>query len=158
MPKRFVAPTNQPSLPAGRDLIIDMKRIITTLRACSENRRSRREEAHFFRFSESIRASLPRLLQGTGIYKHALRVCRGLLPAIVPALVTASRLAAAPGQPDLLSDHPELILSSAQDWGVLGFDTAAHAPNNEARRCRSARNDLKKVSAIMPTASSRPAR
>ncbi len=29
--------------------------------------------------------------------------------------------------PDYISDHPELILSSEQSWGVLGFDTAAHA-------------------------------
>jgi hypothetical protein len=34
-------------------------------------------------------------------------------------------LSAAPGL-EYLSDNPELIVSSTQDWGVLGFDTAAH--------------------------------
>ncbi|MBI3852858.1 MAG: NPCBM/NEW2 domain-containing protein [Verrucomicrobia bacterium] len=61
----------------------------------------------------------------------ARRICRSLLLAILPAFVTPSGLAAATAQPDYLSDHPELILSNTQDWGVLGFDSAAHAPDKE---------------------------
>ncbi len=49
---------------------------------------------------------------------HAVSV----LLLAVPALVTAAC-------PEYLSDHPERILFSTQDWGVLGLDTAAHAPD-----------------------------
>ncbi|HEY9172032.1 MAG TPA: NPCBM/NEW2 domain-containing protein [Verrucomicrobiae bacterium] len=56
---------------------------------------------------------------------------RPLLLALFTAWLTANALASAVAQPEYLSDHRELILSSAQDWGVLGFDTAAHAPDRE---------------------------
>jgi hypothetical protein len=55
---------------------------------------------------------------------------RSLAAAILwplPALLALATIA----QPVYLSDRRELILSSAQDWGVLGFDTAAHAPGKE---------------------------
>ena len=55
--------------------------------------------------------------------------CRSLLPVMLAVLLTQSRSTTAGLQPDYLSDHPELILSSTQDWGELGFDTAAHAPD-----------------------------
>ncbi len=46
------------------------------------------------------------------------------------ALIAASRPVAA-AQPEFVSDHPELIVASTQDWGALGFNTAAHALGQE---------------------------
>lgn len=37
---------------------------------------------------------------------------------------------------DYISDHPELILSSEQSWGELGFDTAAHAADKPGEPLR----------------------
>jgi len=94
MPERFVLSTNQSSVPPGRDCTTDMNRIITN------------------------HSPLPSPADA------ARSICPSLKLAILLAIVAASRLAAATPQPDYLSDHPALILSSTQDWGVLGFDTA----------------------------------
>lgn len=48
---------------------------------------------------------------------------------IITTCLLVSCCSAVAAEPEYLSDHPELILSSAQDWGVLGLDTAAHAPD-----------------------------
>lgn len=37
---------------------------------------------------------------------------------------------------DFIADHPELILSSTQDWGELGFNTAAHAADRAGEPLR----------------------
>ena len=46
--------------------------------------------------------------------------------------------------PDYVSDHPGLILSSTQDWGVLGFDTAAHAPDKDGTPLQIAQKSFAK--------------
>ena len=51
--------------------------------------------------------------------------------ALLPAFFVTGSSAAIGVGPEYLSDHPELILSSTQDWGVLGSDTAAHIPDKE---------------------------
>ena len=56
------------------------------------------------------------------------RVIRaGTLACLVLLAMGASGIAeaATTAQPDYLSDHPELIISSTQGWGALGFDVAA---------------------------------
>lgn len=49
------------------------------------------------------------------------------------ALSLAGALTAPAEQPAVVyvSDHPDLILASTQDWGTLGFDVAAHQPDQE---------------------------
>ena len=47
--------------------------------------------------------------------KAARRIYPSLLRAILLAFLTVNRFAAATAQPDYLSDHTELILSSTQD-------------------------------------------
>ncbi len=78
---------------------------------------------------------MKRNIANAGIRRHLVRTawsCGPLLMlAILTAIVTASRLTAAAAQPEFVSDHPELILSTTQDWGVLGFNTAAHASGQE---------------------------
>ena len=46
-------------------------------------------------------------------------------------LLPAHCTRAATAQSGYVSNHSKLILSSTQDWGVLGFDTAAHAPDKD---------------------------
>ena len=46
--------------------------------------------------------------------------------AWVALLCLSSVATRAAATTDFVSDHPDLIVSSTQDWGVLGFDTAAH--------------------------------
>jgi hypothetical protein len=57
---------------------------------------------------------------------------RRQLAAILLSVLPAYGALAADLPPDYLSDHPELILCSTQDWGVLGFNAAAHLPDKEA--------------------------
>src|SRR5215831_11952855 len=49
-----------------------------------------------------------------------------LCSVLIAGALTVGGLAVA-AEPEFLSDHPELILSTEQSWGTLGFDTAAHA-------------------------------
>jgi NPCBM/NEW2 domain len=60
----------------------------------------------------------------------------GFIPNPVATLATVCCQAAALGESDFVSDHPELIFSSAQDWGVLGLNVAAHAPDKEGSPIR----------------------
>lgn len=45
---------------------------------------------------------------------------------------------------EFISDHPELVLSATQDWGVLGYDTAAHAPDQTGAPLRIGGKDFAK--------------
>ncbi len=74
----------------------------------------------------------------------ATRVCLRLRClsrfAALPLISLVCRLAiAGPAAGiEFLSDHPELLLRSTQDWGVLGLDTAAHAPGQTGEPLRIA--------------------
>jgi NPCBM/NEW2 domain len=63
-------------------------------------------------------------------------ICQHPWLASVAALATVCCHAASVDQISFLSDHPELIVASAQDWGVLGLDVAAHAPDKEGSPLR----------------------
>jgi len=47
------------------------------------------------------------------------------VPVLLAMGASGMAEAAATAQPDYLSDHPELIISSTQSWGTLGIDVAA---------------------------------
>lgn len=55
-------------------------------------------------------------------------LCLCLLATLFLSRGLASAIA---GDPVRLGDHPELILSSSQAWGELGWNTAAHAPGTD---------------------------
>ena len=59
-----------------------------------------------------------------------------------PLLVSAG--CALAQSPEFISDHPELVLSATQDWGVLGYDTAAHAPDQPGAPLRIGEKDFAK--------------
>ncbi|HOW68241.1 MAG TPA: NPCBM/NEW2 domain-containing protein [Candidatus Paceibacterota bacterium] len=60
----------------------------------------------------------------------------GRFAAAFLALILAGFPPCYAGQPEWLSDHPELILSQAQGWGEFGFNTAAHAPGTPGEPLR----------------------
>jgi hypothetical protein len=55
----------------------------------------------------------------------------GILDANIPIEPTHTHDASA-AESLFLGDHPELILAAQQAWGVLGLNTAAHAPGQQA--------------------------
>ncbi|MHB8521652.1 MAG: NPCBM/NEW2 domain-containing protein [Limisphaerales bacterium] len=77
----------------------------------------------------------PRVQQGAPLscisWLHLLVLLRVLLTISVVAGGLGATVPA-----DYISDHPELILSSEQSWGELGFDTAAHAADKPGELLR----------------------
>jgi hypothetical protein len=62
---------------------------------------------------------------------------RGLrLLGLLAGLATTFAMPAEAQVQTFISDHPELILSSEQDWGTLGYNVAAHQPDIEGQPLR----------------------
>lgn len=65
--------------------------------------------------------------------KDSVWTCRSLRLAIFGLMAGLTGLSVRAESPatEYLSDHPERLLAMQQNWGVLGFDTAAHDPQRE---------------------------
>ncbi|MHC1769265.1 MAG: NPCBM/NEW2 domain-containing protein [Verrucomicrobiia bacterium] len=77
-------------------------------------------------------------LRGNAAGRIATLIC-GLA-----VLIGAAGLAAQPARFEYLSDRTDLILSSSQNWGMLGLDTAAHAAGVQPMPLRVGEKDYAK--------------